>query len=578
MTLSEERRRSRRRKMMLRVGPVVVLAVIAFAAGVVVASGSAEVDAAERFADAWAAEDYGAMYAELNADAQAATSQEDFEAAYDEGRETSTLTDLTVGEARGPLSQDGQEVVAVGIDANTESFGAISGEVAIPVADGGVAWAENLVFPGLQAGQTLERNTKPPTRAPILAADGSALAEGPVDARVTNGAGGIVTGEIGEPSPERAEELVADGFAEGTLAGTSGLELAFDKQLAGTPGGKLFAVSDGDRAVIAKSKPLQGKPVKTTIDPGIQQLASDALGAQFGGVAVVDAKNGDIKALAGIAFSAPQPPGSTMKIVTTAAALDDGTVDVDSTYDAVSTTVVGGREIRNSNEEICGGNLVESFAKSCNTVFAPIGVDIGGKRLVEASEDFGFNSPPALYDEEALDLTKPPESTIPTDLENEIDVGVSAIGQGQVLATPLQMASVAQTIANNGTRSPTSLVKDKALKSDAKPVEVVSPETADKMRKMMIEVVESGTGIAAAVPQGQVAGKTGTAELGPDPNADVDPENPEDVKQLVDAWFAAFAPADDPELALAVMIVEAEGDGGTIAAPIASQIFSGALE
>ena len=96
-------------------------------------------------------------------------------------------------------------------------------------------------------------------------------------------------------------------------------------------------------------------------------------------------------------------------------------------------------------------------------------------------------------------------------------------------------------------------------------------------QELMIEVVKSGTGTAAAIPQGQVAGKTGTAELGPDPNAEVDPENPEEAEQLVDAWFAAFAPADDPELALAVMIVEAEGDGGAVAAPIASQIFGGAL-
>lgn len=563
--------------MMLRIGPLVLLAIGAFAVGAVIARGSAEVAAAERFAAAWAEEDYEAMYAELNAESKAAVSQEDFEAAYEDAREISTLTALDAGEARGPIDEGGTEVVAVRIEATTESFGSIGGELPIPVADGGVAWAENLVFPGLDEGQSLERKTKPPERAPILAADGSALAEGPADARVTNGAGGIVTGELGEPNEEQAKRMEVAGFPEGAPAGTSGLELAFDAQLAGTPGGKLLAVADGSQTVLAQSKPKQGEPLKTTIDPGLQQLAADALGGQYGGVAVLDAKTGEVRALAGIAFSAPQPPGSTMKIVTAAAALEEGKVDLGSTFDPVSTTIVGGREIRNSNEEICGGNLVESFAESCNTVFAPIGVELGADRLIEAAEKFGFNSPPSLYNDDALAETKPPESTIPTDLGSDIDVGVSAIGQGQVLATPLAMASVAQAIANNGVRSPTAIVKDKALGPSQGPVEVVSPGTADKMRKLMIEVVNSGTGVAAAIPQGQVAGKTGTAELGPDPNAKADPENPDEVKQLVDAWFAAFAPADDPKLALAVMIVEADGDGGVVAAPIAAQIFSGAL-
>jgi peptidoglycan glycosyltransferase len=97
------------------------------------------------------------------------------------------------------------------------------------------------------------------------------------------------------------------------------------------------------------------------------------------------------------------------------------------------------------------------------------------------------------------------------------------------------------------------------------------------MREMMVEVVKSGTGSAGAIPQAQVAGKTGTAELGPKAGAEVDPANPDEVEQEVDAWFSAFAPADKPELAIAVMIVNADGDGGVVAAPIASQILSGAL-
>ncbi len=335
----------------------------------------------------------------------------------------------------------------------------------------------------------------------------------------------------------------------------------------------MLAVSkSGDKRVLAKRKPVQGKAVKTTIDPDIQQATADALGAQYGGVAVLDAKSGDVRALAGLAFSAPQPPGSTMKIVTASAALEDGVADLDTSYPQASSATVGGREIGNAYNEVCGGTLIESFAESCNSVFAPLGAKIGPDKLLDMAKKFGFNSPPALYDEQALQLVKPPSSSLPDPLGDELDAAVSAIGQGEVLATPLEMASVAQTIANGGVREPTSIVKDPKLKSDQKPVKAISPGTAKEVKKMMIEVVNSGTGTAGSIPQAQVAAKTGTAELASlkdgsssssnDPNAQ--PEH------NVDAWFSAFAPADKPKYVVAVMIVNADGDGGTVAAPIAS--------
>ncbi len=130
------------------------------------------------------------------------------------------------------------------------------------------------------------------------------------------------------------------------------------------------------------------------------------------------------------------------------------------------------------------------------------------------------------------------------------------------------MASASQVIANDGVRSPTSIVRDPALAGDYPDVKVTTPEVAQQVKEMMIEVVNSGTGSSAALPDAQVAGKTGTAELGT-----VDPDQPvgegEDPQQEVDAWFTAFAPADKPKLAVAVLVVQADGDGGTIAAPIA---------
>jgi cell division protein FtsI/penicillin-binding protein 2 len=159
-----------------------------------------------------------------------------------------------------------------------------------------------------------------------------------------------------------------------------------------------------------------------------------------------------------------------------------------------------------------------------------------------------------------------------------LEIGSTAIGQFRTLATTLQMASVAQTIANEGKRMPTPIAKDPALQSDAEPVEVTPPKTAATIRDLMIQVVANGTGTAAALPGIQVAGKTGTAELGPaalEPGEELEPD--EEVPQELDAWFIAFAPAADPKLAVAVMVVNAEGDGGEIAAPIARDILAAGL-
>jgi cell division protein FtsI/penicillin-binding protein 2 len=157
-------------------------------------------------------------------------------------------------------------------------------------------------------------------------------------------------------------------------------------------------------------------------------------------------------------------------------------------------------------------------------------------------------------------------------------LGETSIGQGEVLASPLAMASVAQTIANDGVRLPTSIVKDADLRPADEPVEVTSPEIAKEVETMMLEVVRSGTGTAAQIPGITVAGKTGTAELGP---ADLAPGQVlgegEEPPQKENAWFASYAPAENPELAMAVLLVDTPGGGGTVAAPIARSIYESVL-
>ncbi|HSK50007.1 MAG TPA: penicillin-binding transpeptidase domain-containing protein, partial [Solirubrobacterales bacterium] len=378
----------------------------------------------------------------------------------------------------------------------------------------------------------------------------------------------------GSAEEEDVAALARQGFPLGTPVGVSGLEQAFNVRLAGRPGGSLLAVDEaGTARILAQAEPRAGAPLKTTIDPDVQQEAVSALAGRAGGVAVLDTRSGDVRALAGQAFSAPQPPGSTFKAITTTAALQKGVVTLETEFEIVDGVNVGGRFVSNANGEFCGGTFREAFAESCNADFAPLGPEIGNDDLVETAERFGFNSPPTLYAPEIVASVDPPESTIPTEIGEEIDLGVTAIGQGEVLATPLQMATVAQTIGNGGVRQPTSVVANRKLRPEAEPVRVMSPKIAGELTELMVGVVAGGTGLAAAIPEAQVAGKTGTAELGPKPGSE-DEEEPEQIK---DAWFIAFAPAEKPRLAVGVMLIEAEASGGEVAAPIAAQVLSAGL-
>lgn len=568
----------RRRRLLTRTLPLAVVALVAFVIGVATGtSGSPEVEAADRFATAWEAKNFKAMYAELNDASRARVGREEFEAAYRDAQEVATTRGLDAGSAGDAEDGDAGKVVPVEIAVDTVAFGSVEGELDLPFADGGVEWDPSLVFPGLKEGEELAADVELAERAPILARDGTPLAEGPAEEREHPiGSAAIdVTGEVGEAPEEDLARLARHGFPPETPVGVSGLERAFNDRLAGKPGGSLLAVSADGSSVrtLAKSKPQPGAPVKTTIDPDLQEAAVSALAGRSGGVAVLDARKGDVRALAGQAFSAPQPPGSTFKVVTTTAALEADAVSLDDEFEITNGVDVGGRFLNNANGEYCGGTFREAFAESCNAVFAPLGPEVGNDKLVETAEAFGFNEPPPLYAPRILGEVEPEESTIPTEIGEEIDLGVSAIGQGEVLATPLEMASVSQTVADDGVRLPTSIVLNEKLRPDAEPVRVMSEQTAAELTELMIGVVVEGTGTAGAISEAQVAGKTGTAELGPKPGEE-DSDNPVQIK---DAWFTAFAPAERPRLAVGVMLIEAEAAGGEVAAPIAAEVLSAGI-
>ena len=309
--------------------------------------------------------------------------------------------------------------------------------------------------------------------------------------------------------------------------------------------------------MIARVNGRRGKSVNTTIRLGLQRSVQNALGDDLGGIAVIRPRDGAVLALAGLAVSAPQPPGSSMKIVTLAAALQNGVAKPSSSYPVRTSATLSGVKLRNAGDESCGGSLANSFAHSCNSVFGPIGAKLGRKRLVAAAERFGFNEKPTVP------AAKP--STIPKDLKDSLAVGAAAIGQERTQATPLEMASVAADDRQPRPADPpvAGRLDDRARKR------VVSAKVAGQVRDMMVGVVRGGTGTAAAIPGVTVAGKTGTAELVPTADAAQNPEN-------TTAWFVAFAPAENPRVAVAVMLPRA-GQGGASAAPIAKRVIQAAL-
>lgn len=568
----------RRRRLVTRTLPLTIVAITAFAFGAAAGvPGSPERDAAERFSKAWARGDFAAMYRELNVASRRSLSETDFNSAYREAAEEATLRQLQPDEPDDAVAANGTTVVPVAIEAETVAFGPIEARIELPFSGGGIAWDPSLVFPGLERGEHLESRIELAPRRPILAADGTPLAKGPAAAREHPlGPAAIdITGEIGMADVDDLPALARQGFSPATPVGISGLERAFNARLAGRPGGTLLAVADagGSARALAGAKPSSGAPLKTTIHPELQVAAVSALAGRAGGIAVLDARSGNVRALAGQAFSAPQPPGSTFKMITTTAALQKGVVSLDDYFPIVDGVNVGGRFIHNANGEYCGGTFREAFAESCNADFAPLGPKIGNDALVSTAERFGFNSPPTLYAPRIVRAVDPPEPSIPEQIGDDLDLGVSAIGQGEVLATPLVMASVAQTIANRGVRQPTSVVANRKLRPDARPVRVMSPKIAAQLTELMIGVVAGGTGFAGAIAEAQVAGKTGTAELGPKPGQEDSP-NPVQIK---DAWFAAFAPAEKPRLAVGVLLIEAEAAGGEVAAPAAAAVLSAGL-
>jgi Penicillin binding protein transpeptidase domain/Penicillin-binding Protein dimerisation domain/NTF2-like N-terminal transpeptidase domain len=576
-----------------RARPVIAMAGVAFAIGVIVGANHGASSAhqlAARFVLAWTRHDYAAMYRDIDAASKLRITVGEFADAYQKA--------LTTAGARG-LSVTGKPhdvagLVGVPVRVRTRLFGTLGLDFELKVTGAGgegarIAWSRSLTFPGLRPGELLGSRTALPRRATLLARDGTVLAESPEAGSAAPQAAGAerssplgeeasaVLGTVGPIPPARRRALEAEGIPASASVGVTGLERALDERLRGTPGGELLA---GSR-VLASAAAHPAPPVRSTVSPALQRAAVAALGGQLGGIVAMQPSTGQILAVAGIGLDSVQPPGSTFKMVTLTGVLQAGIAGPHTVFPYATYATLDGVKLNNANGEDCGGSLELAFAVSCNSVFAPLGVKLGAARLVAAAERFGFNRPPGI--------PGAAESTLPAaaQIQGELDVGSTAIGQGRVLASALEMATVAATIADGG-RRPTPTFSPSAARAPG--TAAASATVARTVRRLMIGVVRAGTGTSAAIPGVTVAGKTGTAELktvcAPSASSGGEAASEEagaegcqgtaSEASNTDAWFAAFAPALHPRIVVAVLLVK-DGAGGDTAAPVARQVLQAGL-
>jgi peptidoglycan glycosyltransferase len=379
--------------------------------------------------------------------------------------------------------------------------------------------------------------------------------------------------------------------------GRIGLERFYNDDLAGQEN-EFETIFSG-----LQDKRREGSDLVTNLDPVGQQAAYSALGGRKGAVVALEPQTGKVLVMASEPSYDPNtvpddfnrlnadasnpllnrttqelyPPGSTFKVVTAAAALDSGKVTPETTLDGNTGKVFSGRPLANFGGQSFGPiTFTDALTNSVNTVFAQVGEDVGASTLVEYMKRFGF------YEDPKLDY--PDTQMVPSGIRNGdgkyvesgFDVARVAIGQGglegEIVASPMQMALVASAVANGGKLMKPQLAdrvvrKDGRVKERLSPDEqsqVMKPSTAAELTAMMSRVVEEGTGTAAALEGVQVAGKTGTAEVGA--NA-----------ELTQPWFIGFAPVDNPRVAIAVTLERTQGEGGTVAAPIAKTVLEALL-
>jgi len=346
-----------------------------------------------------------------------------------------------------------------------------------------------------------------------------------------------------------------------------------------------------------RGKRQQGDNVTTNLDPNAQRIAIQGLAGRKGAVVAIEPATGKVRVMASTPGYDPNdladakrvgqlnrdetnaplvnratqsgfPPGSTMKVVTAVAAIDTGKYTPNSTVSGKNGKEVSGVPLNNfGNEDFGDITLTEALTKSVNTVWAEVGEKLGKSTMAEYMTKFGFYKQPPIdlpADQLLASGERGERGRLLSPTSRQIDVGRMAIGQDKLLVTPLQMATVAATVANGGVRMEPHITQ-KIVDPDGRTQDeiegeraerVMNEDTARDLTAMMLQVVKEGTGTAAALEGVELAGKTGTAEI------DVD-------RGINDAWFIGFT----NEVAVAVVLERIQGTGGVDAAPIAKSVI-----
>jgi len=350
----------------------------------------------------------------------------------------------------------------------------------------------------------------------------------------------------------------------------------------------------------------EGDNVITNLDPRAQKIARDALGDRKGAVVAIEPSTGKVRVMVSTpgyninslndngvyaklsqdgenspllnrATQAGYVPGSTMKVVTATAALDSGEFQPDSRVSGKSPITISGTPLSNfSGEQFGDITLTDALTHSVNTVWAQVAEKLGHGTMAEYMKRYGFGKdPPMDYpDAQMLPSGVYVNGKLLGPSSDKVDIGRVGIGQERLRVTPLQMATVAATVANDGVRMKPQLTS-RIVDNDGRTVQNIEPEeaervmsaqTAEQLTQMMSNVVKEGTGTAAALDGIEVAGKTGTAEL--------------DIARHIDQpWFIGFAPRAAPKIAVAVTLERiVGGQGGVVAAPIAKQVMQELLK
>jgi hypothetical protein len=412
-----------------------------------------------------------------------------------------------------------------------------------------VSWSPAAIYPSLRSGERFVLSAAWPPRAPVLAADGTALSSPQVIAE--SGSLSLLTGNVVKATAAQARALGAP-YRAGDLIGQGGIEQAYQSRLAGRPSLTIKIEGPGGDLTAARFAAVPGVAVRTSIDLRDQLAASRAVESAATSkpvdvvaiqpstgrvLAVVERPGGFDRALQG-----EFPPGSTFKVVT-ASALARGGMRPSSTVQCPGQVDIGGRIFHNDgNEQLGTTSLQSAFAVSCNSTFAMLAAQrLGGPALASMAASFGFNAQPALGIPASLGKFTAPSQPV--------DLAADAFGQGTDLVNPLSQATVAAAIADGSWRPP-QLVTSPAP-PQASGAHPISGAILDTLRPMMRAVVTSGTAAGVGFPAG-VYGKTGTAQYGTGP----DPPS--------HGWFIGYR----GDLAFAVL-VEGGGTGADSAGPIA---------